>query len=224
MPRVFRYIAPQHAEALVHGGEVLFRSLSYFRDYEDDGLRADEFEGTLVHRPQEGLKVRVERTGQEISVPYRFESTARESEIFVYCLSTTKSEEIARRFGTSTCVEFRDAQEFVSRIRAALHRCLDIGDRDFVHDEVRYYEHHEPPIVDWALPERIALRKPKSYSWQHEYRVAFGVGGAFNVENVRVKLVPIDSCRSGSAAPHQKVVLHLGDLTDLCRIHLIQQR
>ena len=221
MSSLFRYLSLEHAEALVHRGEVLFRSLSYFRDYEDNGVRADPDEGTLVHRPKAGLTVRVERIGQEITVPYTFESTAREDDIFIYCVSTRKSASIASRFSASACVEILDGPEFVLRIRAALDRSPGVHAGRLLHEPVRYYEHHEPPIVDWALPERIALRKPSSFSWQHEYRLAFEVNGAFTVEDVQVRLVPLGPRIVDRASSHPQVLLKVGDMSDLCRIHAL---
>jgi len=38
---LFRYMSAEYAEAFVRRGEILFRSLSYYRDYEDDGVRGD---------------------------------------------------------------------------------------------------------------------------------------------------------------------------------------
>ena len=48
MPPLVRYFNEKNARAFVEQGAVLMRSLSYFRDYEDDGVRSDEFEGTLA--------------------------------------------------------------------------------------------------------------------------------------------------------------------------------
>lgn len=100
MFRLFRYLSLEYAEAFVKKGEMLFRALSYFRDYEDDGVRADEYEGTLVHLPKEGLKARLVATGAEVLINYTFESSAREDEIFVYCMSTECSSLLASRFKT----------------------------------------------------------------------------------------------------------------------------
>ena len=78
MFRLFRYyLSSEYADAFVRNGEVLFHALSYFRDYEDDGVRADECEGTLVHLPKQGLKVRLTKTGEEVPVPYTFESSRK---------------------------------------------------------------------------------------------------------------------------------------------------
>jgi hypothetical protein len=219
MQSLFRYMSPEYAEALVTKGEVLFRALSYFRDYEDEGIRADEHEGTLVHRPQDGLKIRLVKTGEEIAIPYTFESTAREDEIFVYCVSTECSELLASRFKASACVEIFEPSKFLIYLRAALARHPLIQNHQLVYDTVKYYELHDPPIVDWALPEKIALRKPKAFEWQREYRFVVPVGTAFKVENVAVRLVPLGLRRPPRATSHPEMLLSLGNLSKICRIH-----
>ncbi len=55
MPSLYRYFSEKHAHAFVQKGEVLFRALSYFRNYEDGEVRGDKFEGTLVYLPDNGL-------------------------------------------------------------------------------------------------------------------------------------------------------------------------
>ena len=83
MPSLFRYFSSEHAEAFVQRGEVLFRTLSYFRDYEDNGVRSDECEGTLVHLPKDGLKLTRVGTGEVVEVPHTMESTVKEDNNFV---------------------------------------------------------------------------------------------------------------------------------------------
>jgi hypothetical protein len=219
MFRLFRYLSSEYAEAFVKNGEILFRALSYFRDYEDDGVRSDEYEGTLVHLPKEGLKARLVASGAEVPINYTFESSAREDEIFVYCMSTECSSSLAARFKTEACVEIYDLPRFFFHLRAALAKYPDVQEKQLVYGKVRYYEPHEPPIVDWALPERIALRKPKKFDWQREYRFAFPIGSAFAVENVNVKLVPLGTRRPPRSGAHPQMLLKLGNLSKLCRIH-----
>lgn len=219
MFRLFRYLSPQYAEAFVNNGEMLFRALSYYRDYEDDGVRADEYEGTLVHLPKQGLKARLVETGVEVPLNYTFESSVREDEIFVYCMSTECSALLASRFKAESCVEIFDLPRFFFHLRAALAKCPEVQEKQLVYDKVKYYEPHEPPIVDWALPERIALRKPKKFDWQHEYRFALPTNSACQVENVNVKLVPLGTRRPLRLNSHPQMLLKLGNLSKLCRIH-----
>jgi hypothetical protein len=54
---LFRYISSEYAVSFVYKGEMLFRTLSYYRDYEGDGVRADDLEGIRIHLPSDGLKV-----------------------------------------------------------------------------------------------------------------------------------------------------------------------
>ena len=219
MPKIFRYFSAKNAAAFVERGEVLFRALSYFRDYEDEGVRADEREGTLVHRPTDGLQITRVPTGEKVVLQHRLESTAKEDDIFVYCMSTELSSAIAKRFKAEVAVEITEPVKFLARLRSSLslRRQLRVG--QLVHQEVHYYEWHEPPIVDWAIPERIAMRKPKSFEWQKEYRLAVPKGDAFRVENVSVKLVPMDAVQLPRAKSHPQLLLKLGSLAKICRIH-----
>ncbi len=219
MPPLLRYFNEENARAFVEQGVVLMRALSYFRDYEDDGVRSDEFEGTLVHRPKDGLRVKLQRTGEEIALPYTFEATAKEDQIFVYCLSTELSASIAARFQAQVAVEILEPVQLLAKLRAALSLRRRLRSQQLTHGPVKYYEWHEPPIVDWALPERISLRKPKHFDWQYEYRFALPEGDAFAVENVNAKLVPLGATRSPRVQDHPKLLLKLGSLQRLCRVH-----
>lgn len=219
MPPLVRYFSEKHAQAFISKGEVLFHSLSYFRDYEDEGVRADEHEGTLVHCPTDGLRVTLVATGESIALPHRLESTAKEDDIFVYCMSTVFSAGIAQRFRAEVAIEILEPVKFLARLRSSLHLRRRLRSDKLVHQEVRYYEWHEPPIGDWALPERIAMRKPKSFEWQKEYRFAVPVGDAFRVENVSVNLVPLDAVRPQRTKSHPYLLLSLGNLAKICHVH-----
>jgi hypothetical protein len=116
-------------------------------------------------------------------------------------------------------VEIHEPLRLLEKLRAALALRSRIRAEKLVHDPVRYYDLHEPPIVDWALPERIALRKPRYFDWQHEYRFAVPVGDAFAIENVQTKLVPLGAPRPPRSASHPKVLLKLGNLSRHCRVH-----
>ena len=222
MPSLYRYFSEKNARAFVQRGEVWFRALSYFRNYEDKEVRGDKFEGTLVHLPDSGLTLKNSYSGQEISAPYRFESTAKEDEIFVYCMSRTLSAEIAERFNAEVVVEITDPAKFLNLVRSALSLRRRFKVNQLVHQPVKYYEWNDPPIVDWALPERIAMRKPKRFEWQCEYRLAVPIGSAFDVENVNVNLVSVQHSRTSETRDFPKQILKLGSLKKICRVHSIK--
>ncbi|MEZ0232056.1 MAG: hypothetical protein ACAH12_04395 [Methylophilaceae bacterium] len=134
-------------------------------------------------------------------------------------MSTELSKDIGQRFKADVAIEIVDPVRFLSRIRSSLSLRRRLRAEQLTHQPVRYYEWHEPPIVDWALPEKIAMCKPKSFEWQHEYRFAVPAGDAFHVENVSVKLAPLDSKRSSRADSHPQLLLKLGNISKLCRVH-----
>jgi hypothetical protein len=219
-PTLIRYFSKQeYAAAFMVQGDVRLRPLSYFRDYEDQGVRADQHEGTLVHRPDAGLQVRLEHSGELVALPHRFESTTDEDNIFVYCLSTELSADIAARFKAAIAVEVLRPLGFLAALRSALRLRARFRSAQLVHQPVRYYEWDEPPLGDWAIPERVAMRKPKPYAWQKEYRFAVPVGNAFAVENVSVRLVAPQSQRAPRAGDHAEERLRLGNLSKICKVH-----
>lgn len=219
MPSLYKYIPEQYVSDFVHSGAVLFRSLSYYRDYEDAQVRGDEFEGTKLFRPQQGLEVTLTSTNEKILLPHSFESAANEDDIFVFCLSTVLSAELAAQFKVGACVEIVNPAKFISEVRAALLRRPSIKDKTLVYGEVKYYTADEPPIVDWALPERIVMSKLACYSQQREYRIAFAVNGAFKVENTRVRLIAPGERRPQRTAAHPERFLKLGSLSKVCKVH-----
>lgn len=82
----FKYFSmPEHAEAFLNG-QVLFRSLSYFRDNED-AVRGDEYEGTSKYLPDGGLVIHNQTQGKTFTIPMAFESSVLAHEIFVFCTS-----------------------------------------------------------------------------------------------------------------------------------------
>ena len=219
MSSLYKYLPAKYVDNFVHKGAVLFRSLSYFRDYEDAQVRGDEFEGTRLHRPQNGLEVTLTATQQKVVLPHSFESTANEDDIFVFCLSTVLSADLAAQFKASACVEIQIRSKFIAGVRAALLRRPSIKSKMLVYGEVKYYTPDEPPIVDWALPEKISMSKLSVCIPQQEFRIAFAVNDAFRVENTRLRLVSPGERRPPRATSHPERTFKLGSLAKLCKVH-----
>lgn len=215
---LYKYLPEQFVNTFVNEGAILFRALSYFRDYEDAQVRGDDFEGTRIHRPTSGLEITMTKTGERIVLPHSFEAAANEDDIFVFCLSTSLSPDLAEQFQANTCVEINCPIKLISGVRAALARRPSIKNKMLVHDKIKYYAPEQPPIVDWALPERIAMSKLNSYEWQNEYRLAFSTNGAFDVENTRLRLVTGER-RHPKSTYHPQSILKIGSLARVCKIH-----
>ena len=219
MGSLYKYLPEKYVDDFVRKGAILFRTLSYFRDYEDAQIRSDEFEGTKLYRPRTGLEITLSATQQKIVLPHTFESTAKDDDIFVFCLSTIYSEELAKQFQSTTCVEITDPLKLIAGIRSALSRRPSIKDKMLVYGEVNYYIPEEPSIVDWALPEKIAMSKLNFYAPQHEYRIAFSINDAFRVENTSLRLVPPGNRKLPRTNFHPEKLLKIGNLSKSCTVH-----
>lgn len=123
------------------------------------------------------------------------------------------------QFKTNVCVEIRNPALFISKIRGALSRRPSIKNKMLVHGPVKYYEPHGSPMVDWALPERIAMSKLEPFRPQQEYRIVYSINGAFAVENTRLRLVAPGAYRSKRITAYPERRFKLGNISKMCRVH-----
>lgn len=100
---------------------MLFRSLSYFRDHEDNNVRSDKNEGNSVYGPTAGLTVKnLTRNTTFTLEGFSFVSAVKQDEIFVYCLSRSFTPRLWDEFGTVAGVEILDPGAFCGRVEEAL--------------------------------------------------------------------------------------------------------
>jgi hypothetical protein len=215
---LYKYLPSKYIDAFVGRGELLFRSLSYFRNYEELQVRGDPHEGKRIYKPADGLEITKTETGEKFNLPWTFESGVRDREIFVFCLSRSFSADLLREFSVDACVEILNPAALLARVRTSL-QLRKWAKGGLMHGPVDYYSVEDPPMAEWAVPERMVMRKTTEYTHQEEYRLAFARGDAFRVENVetRVSLTP------ASLAPtldgHPQHMLRVGSIKKLCRIH-----
>ena len=181
---IFKYFTNEaHALALVEKGTLMLRPLSYFRAIEADGVRGDPRDGILTHAPEGGLVMNME-DGRKVKLEGgSFNSSVNQKDVFVYCASDELSPDLAEKFG-AFCVELPDPDMLVRRLKARAHPNSQFDYHQIASGKVDYREHNTEPGVDWALPERLVLIKPPSFSWQKEFRIAVGKRDTMNVENV----------------------------------------
>lgn len=217
--KVYKYLPSQYAERLLSKGELLFRSLSYFQDLEDDGVRQDDHEGILSHRPADGLEINNISSGEAFNLPHRFESEALVDQIFVACFSTELSSDLAAEFGADACIEITDVIRLVARVRGVLRLRSAVDKKVLPFGLVEYRTGEEPPIVDWALPEKIVMLKRVEYQRQKEFRIAFAEGDAFAVENVALRLQLGERPGRPTRGHYPQHILKLGDMGKFGRLH-----
>lgn len=224
---LYKYFSERKwAEAFING-EVLFRSLSYFRDYEDNNVREDQNEGRAIYRPEGGLIVNNQTQGTTFILPgHAVESAAKQEEIFVFCLSRSLNDEIRERFKAVLCVEILNVRVFCDRIEAALlpTKATFPGppNRKRIGQRVEYYQETEAGNPRWALPDMIATSKLDSYAWQDEFRLVFSLTDALEFEHVAVCLTQGNARKPRNPAEHHCYTLSAGSLRDICRLHEFQ--
>lgn len=194
-------------------GEVLFRSLAYFRDCEDTA-RGDEYEGTSRFLPDGGLQITSQTKGTQFTLDeYAFESAVNANEIFVFCTSRRFGEDLAKEFNTVVAVEIRRMPTFCDRIQAALPPTAAFRAR-----RVDYYEQSQSGNPRWALPDNIAASKLKKWAYQQETRFIFSLTDALNFENVKCQLVYRKTRTPPMPEEHLCHLLKIGSLRDICAL------
>ena len=215
---LYRYFTERKWAGEFIDGKMRFRSLAYFRDYENESeaeaVRKDDKEGNLVFGPPEGLLVSNQTQATTGALPgFRMESRTKQAEIFVLCASRYFSEELRNRFGAVVCVEILKIAAFCRRIEQALPQ-----NGTFFAGKVIYYDPSQGPEERWALPDLIARSKFKSYEWQHEYRFLLSLTDALEFENATYRLIRGDFKEAPKPEEHLEFRVHAKNLRDICRL------
>jgi hypothetical protein len=208
-------------------GKILFRSLGYFRDYEDREIRRDEHEGTAIYRPPGGLVGTNHTQGTSFVLPgWSFQSSAKWEEILVFCLSRALSKRLCEQFEAVACVEIDDIGAFCRRVEAALPASAvfpgPVG-HTRIGRRIDYYEESEGGSPRWAVPDLIATSKPRRYAWQREFRLVFSLTDALAFENVSTRLVQEPFIETLPATAHQSYLVETQSLRDICRLYECQE-
>lgn len=214
---LFKYFSSaDHAESFL-SGKLFFNSLSYFSAYEDNQVRGDTSEGSLIYAPENGLEVNNLTQGISILISNGiFKSKVKYDDIFVFCMSRTFSNKIWQAFHAVVCIEVIDKRNFLSRARLAAE---DAGNAAHI-GAVRYYPPSSVPKQIWALPEKVCMSKTKAFDWQDEYRIAFGKPEAFALHNVDLSITSVKHDHSVQPIEVPKhTILDLGNIERICKVH-----
>jgi hypothetical protein len=221
--RLYKYFDEKRwAEAFLDG-DLLFRSLAYFRDHEDADIRGDYNEGTMLYRSTEGLVITNKTQGTQFTLSgWTFESEVKGGEIFVYCLSRSLNDLIREKFRAVACVEIRDINTFCARIAKALpsHAAFNgPPSRTRMGWQVEYFHETEGVNPRWALPGNIATSKSHTYAWQDEFRLLFSLTDALAFQRVKLQLVQKSTLRPPDPTLHRAHHVHAVSLRDICLLH-----
>jgi hypothetical protein len=200
-------------------GVFIFRSLSYFKEIEDEQVRGDKYEGILKHSKEEGIEIKKSNTGKTNKLNLAFESNVDSENIFIFCTSQKLSPELATEFNSDVCVEFLRPEKIIAGLSSAIARRKKVKPNKLFHGEIAYYKEDAPPGITWAFPDRIAMRKLSCFQAQEEYRFMFSTNGALEFNRTEQKLkagVPEISIRNEPYPVHK---LKIGNIKKWCSIH-----
>lgn len=215
--RLFKYFSERRWAETFLDGSILFRPLSYFRGYEDEGIRGDRNEGAARFRPSSGLVINNITQGKTFTlVGHSFESSVKYDEIFVFCTSRSFRQEHWKRFGAVACVEIENIKTFCERVEQA----LPLG-ANFFGKRVSYYEETEAGSPRWALPENIATSKLRNYLWQDEYRLVFSQTNALDFENVAPRIVKDTASIPLRHQENPSCLVQTASLRDICNLKTV---
>lgn len=164
---------------LYENGTIFFNSIDYFQQLEEQGLRGDNYEGTIMLRnyhEYESLKVTltVPETGKTIDLkPSRlhlreFLSDIEGNVFCLYCLKTPdiidfenfKIDNRVKEFG-SHFVMIKDLPRFLGEVKSQLEE----QGIDFQNGVVQYYDRNK------QNGELSLFHKPDEFEFQKEYRI-----------------------------------------------------
>lgn len=219
---LYKYISDQFVNDFVEKGLLLFRNLTYFRQYEDN-RRGDPLEGFHRDNPDNDITLSCPYTGRILAKgDFSFLNSINTDLIFVFCMSRVYKEDLYREFETNVCVEITDLEEFEKRARFAVMRLLSAHKSGLLTGYVNYYSHNAPVGFDIKEPKNLAFAKGVHYEHQEEFRLVFGTTKkAFNLKQQIVVNASYDFLAEARNGHAREKLLKIGDLRDITKIHRI---
>jgi len=217
--KLYKYLPSQYLDNVIIKGEFLFRSLSYFRDFEDQQVRGDIHEGTLKYAGDRGLEINNITTGASSKENWIFKSKVDAENIFIFSTSSKLSSELAKEFKSDVCIEFTNVGQIISKLSNAVKRRKSIKPNKLYHGHVNYYSGDNPPGIDWAFPKRISNRKLGYFSQQEEYRFQFSLLDALVFGNTTQEVQMGVESKIYRKMEHPGMTLKIGNIKKWCKVH-----
>jgi len=219
--RRFKYFSKlEYAEAFLDG-KVFCQTAAFFRDYEDaqaQQIVGDEYEGTRLYRPANGLEINNLTRNQTGILNMGMECATKAHEIYIFCMSHSLTDVLKKEFNAVACAEIVEPRAFIRLWHGALPEGARQESRH-VALSVIYYKPEDMLGNVWALPDLIVTTKLKRFQYQDEYRLAYTTTDAFAFENCTYQLVDRKARPAPRPEEHLRQTLELGNLRDICRIH-----
>jgi hypothetical protein len=213
--RLYKYLPFEFADGFIKRGEVLFRTLSYFRAIEH-AARGDEAEGVHIDAPDNDVTLET-NTGLRVVGRFRYLRSINQDRIFAFCCSTGLDAGLFDAFDADTCVVIHDPEAFFARCAAAARHPLPLDPPGIIHGTVSYFSPNLPAPLDVTDPRKIPFLKHESFSDQKEYRVVFSRRGGFTLTQ-RIVQPAFTFAEEISGARRFERLLRLGSLCSIAEL------
>jgi hypothetical protein len=209
---LYKYLPRVYAESFLSRGEVLFRTLSYFRAVEHEA-RGDEAEGVHIDAPDNDVTLTT-NTGIRSVGRFRYLRSIEQERVFAFCCSTELDVNLFSAFGADACVIIRDVDWFFARCAAAVSVPLPLDPPGLIHGPVTYFEPNRATSADITNPRVIPFLKHVDFEGQKEYRAVFARRGGF-VMTERITRPGFTFAAEIASARRFTRLVRLGDLRQI---------
>ena len=218
--KLYKYLPSKHAVNMLKNGELLFRNLTYFKQYEDK-KRGDPLEGHHRENPDKGIVITNLSTGKKIHGDFSFLNSTDSDIIFVFCLSKSLNSDLYKEFNSDACLVIKDVDKFLLRTRMKLRHLISCHKSGLLHGEVKYYAANAPADFNIKEPKELAFAKDEMFKHQNEYRLVFGKKKAFKLEQSMVYNNGYDFKEEAMKGTAQEKMIRLGNISDIAHIQHI---
>ena len=217
--KLYKYLPEEYVDDFVTKGNIFFRNLTYFRQYEDN-RRGDPLEGFHRDNPDNDVVLYSPNSGKIAKGDYSYLNSTNTDLIYVFCLSCVIKEELFTEFGTDFCVEISNLSEFSRRLKVGVKRRPFSYSSGLIQNNVKYYKDNAPADFDIKNPKNLAFAKGIHYCHQEEYRFVFGESKkAFNLKQQIVDNKKYDFIGEAKKGQPMDKTICIGNIKNITAIH-----
>lgn len=218
--RLYKYLPSKYVENVLRRGELLFRNLTYFRQYEGE-QRGDPLEAHHKDNPDNDIEITNLSTGKIIKGDFSFLNTTDSDLIYVFCMSKTHSLNLYKEFNSDSCIEITDVKKFLLRTKMKLKRLVSFHKSELLHGDVKYYAANKLAEFNIKDPKELAFAKDESFKNQSEYRLIFGTKKAFKLVQKIVINAAYDFRGEAMKGKVDEKLIKIGDMSDIANVKYI---
>lgn len=215
--RLYKYLPSKYVDNVYNRGELLFRNLTYFRQYEGE-KRGDPLEGQHRDNPDNDITLINLSKGDKTKGDFSFLNTTNSDLIYMFCMSRNHSPDLYNEFNCSACIEVTDIARFLLRVKAKLKHSIFFSKASLLHGAVKYYAANKPAEFNIKDPKELAFAKDEVFKNQDEYRLVFGTKKAFKL----IQKIVINNLFDFKSEAMKGVVkesrITIGDMSDIANI------